>query len=143
MSFDNELVKQINSTEQQMDALLESEISPDLISPLLALPGLRGFWPMSSFNEAGNAYDMSEQGRVMTYNGNPLYNYDGVVPYVALDGIGDFLSRADEAGLDIIGTETYVDGAVHGLTLGGWFYFDNALGSNEKLIAKWDTTAGN
>lgn len=89
----------------------------------LALPMLRGFWPMSSVNESGNAYDLSEQGRTLTYNGNPLYDYDGLAPYIDFDGTGDYLSRADEAGLDITGTETYV--ANPGLTMGGWFALDD------------------
>ncbi|KKM02127.1 hypothetical protein LCGC14_1787550 [marine sediment metagenome] len=104
-----------------------------------ALTGLRGSWPLSSFNEAGNAYDMSEQGRVLTYNGNPVYNYEGLIPYLDFDGTGDFLSRADEAGLDIIGTETFVAAAARGLTIGGWFAFDN-LTREEALIGKWNTT---
>jgi len=114
------------------------ELSPDLVSPFLALPGLRGFWPMSSFNEAGNAYDMSEQGRTLTYNGNPTYNYDGVAPYIDLDGTGDFLTRGDEAGLDILGTETYVAAAVRGLTLGCWAYFNNVAVAAECIMTKGD-----
>lgn len=103
-----------------------------------ALPGLRGFWPMSSFNESGNAYDLSGQGRTLTYNGNPLYNWQSLAPYIAFDGTGDWLSRADEAGLDILGTEAYVGGGVRGLTLGGWFMRQdtNAAG----LICKTDGT---
>jgi len=91
-----------------------------------ALPGLRGFWPMSSFNESGNAYDLSGQGRTLTYNGGPLYNWQGLAPYIAFDGTGDWLSRAEEAGLDILGTESYVGGGVRGLTLGGWFLREDA-----------------
>jgi len=143
MSFSRETIRQINLTEQRIDSLPSPEISADLVSPFLALSGLRGFWPMSSFNESGNAYDLSGQGRVLSYNGNPTYNYDGVVPYIDLDGTGDWLSRADEAGLDILGTETYVAAAARGLTIGGWFYFNNALGATEGMIAKWDSSLGN
>jgi hypothetical protein len=100
----------------------------------LALTGLRGFWPMSSFNENGNAYDLSGQGRILTYNGNPTYNYSSLVPYIDLDGTGDYLSRLDEAGLDILGTETYVAAAVRGLTIGGWFWFDNATEAGQTVL---------
>lgn len=106
-------------------------------SQFLALPGLRGFWPMSSFNEAGNAYDLSGQGRTLTYNGNPTYNHDSLAPFITLDGTGDYLSRADEAGLDILGTEGYVAAGARGLTMGGWFYAtDDASASHEYLMAK-------
>lgn len=128
---------------QQQDAQQEVLAWKSACSAFLALPGLRGFWPLSSFNEAGNAYDLSGQGRTMTYNGDPLYNQVGLASYLAFDGTGDYLSRADEAGLDVIGTESYVASASQGLTMGGWFYFDNAPGSVEGMMAKWDPSLGN
>jgi len=143
MILQREVVKELTDIERQVDMMARPEISSDLISPFMALPGLRGFWPTSSFNETGNAYDLSGQGRTLTYNGNPMYNYDGLVPYIDLDGTGDYLSRADEAGLDILGTETYVAAAARGLTTGGWFYFNNALGATEGMIAKWNSSLGN
>ncbi|NJO31403.1 MAG: hypothetical protein HC874_30490 [Richelia sp. SL_2_1] len=79
---------------------------------------------MSSVQRStGNVYDLSGQGRTLTYNGNPTFNYTGLVPYVSLDGTGDFLSRADETDLDILGTETIYNSAVRGLTLGGVVLF--------------------
>jgi hypothetical protein len=112
-----------------------------VISHMLALPGLRGFWPMSSFDENGNAYDLSGQGRTLTYNGNPTYNYDDLAPYLDFDGTGDYLSRADEAGLDILGTEAYV--ANPGLTLGGWFWLDALpVGTSWGFTGKWLDTGG-
>lgn len=110
------------------------------ISTYLALPGLRGFWPMSAFGPTGNAFDQSGNVRTLTYNGNPTYNYDNLAPYIALDGTGDYLSRADESALDITGTETYAGSP--GLSFAGWYYFDNAAGSTEYMMAK-KATAGN
>jgi len=101
----------------------------------LNLPGLRGLWTMGSFDENGDQYDLSGQGRTLSYNGNPTYSNDGLIPYLALDGTGDYLNRADEAGLDILGTETYIAAAQRGLTLGGWFRFDR-LTAAEFLISK-------
>lgn len=113
------------------------------ISQFLALPGLVGFWPMSSVQRStGNAYDMSGQSRTLTYNGNPTYNiFNNFIPYFDADGTGDFLSRADETDLDILGSETIYASAVRGLTLGGWFYFDR-LATDEGLISK-APSAGN
>ena len=106
------------------------ETAPDIISPFLALPGLRAFWPMSAISEAfpGNApaVDLSGNGRTLTYIGALTYNYDGLVPYADFNGAGDRLDRADEAGLDILGTEFYVAAGARGLTFGGWFYADAA-----------------
>lgn len=93
------------------------------ISMHQALTGLRGFWPMSAVTAGGNALSFagSSQTRALTYNGNPVYQYDGLAPYIRFDGVGDYLSRATEAGLDILGTETYIAAGHRGLTLGGWF----------------------
>lgn len=105
-------------------------------SAFLALPGLRGFWPMSSFDNIPLVHDLSAQDRHLTYNGNPRFNFDGLAPYIDLDGTGDYLSRADEAGLDILGTESYVASAVRGVTLIGWFYPTNAA-LLQPAMAKW------
>jgi len=117
------------------------ETAPDLISPYLALTGLRGFWPMSAFQSNGDCFDQSGNARLLTYNGNPTYNYDGLAPYLEMDGVGDFLERFDEAGLDIIGTETYIDAAVRGLTMGGWIWV-TATGTDDGFMTKWNDLAG-
>lgn len=99
-------------------------------------PGLRGLWLAGSADQTGAMYDYSGQGRTLTYNGNPVLNiYNSLVPYWGYDGTGDFHSRADEAGLDVLGTEGYVGGTVKGLTLGGWFWSD-VLGTRHTLISK-------
>lgn len=111
------------------------------ISAGLMLPALRAFWPMSSADESGNALDLSGQGRTLSYNGNPAYSAVGLAPFLNLDGAGDYLSRADEAGLDITGTETTVGAALRGLTILGWFEAD-AFGAAAGLMGKW-AAAGN
>lgn len=110
------------------------------ITTALKMSGLRGFWPMSSFDENGDAFDFSGQNRTLTYYGNPVYGWDGLVPYIKLDGTGDYLSRADEAGLDILGTETYVENP--GLTIGGWFNSISKGASSTGYFTKWNTGAG-
>jgi len=107
------------------------------VGNFLALPGLRGFWPMSAFDSAGGAQDVSGHGHHLTYNGNPTYNYSNLVPYIDLDGTGDSLSRADEADLDITGTESYVAASVRGLTFGGWFWIDSFTPVVNALMMKW------
>lgn len=106
------------------------------------IPGLVGFWPMSSVQRStGNAFDLSSQTRTLTFNGNPTYNiHNDFMPYIALDGAGDFLSRADETDLDILGTETIYNSSVRGLTLGGWFFVDTIGGGSVQLIGKSNPT---
>lgn len=109
------------------------------VSLIRNLPGVRGAWTMGSFDENGDLRDFANMGRTLSYNGAPTYNYSGLVPYIDLTpGTNDYLSRADEAGLDILGTEAYVAAGKKGLTLGGWFRFDR-LTAAEFLIGKATT----
>jgi hypothetical protein len=111
----------------------------DVISRYLALPGLVGFWPMSSVDMSnGNAHDLSGQGRTLSYNGNPTYNiHNSFVPYIDLDGTGDYLSRADEAGLRITGGESHNASAVQGLTMYCWCNVDVLPAGTGQIIGKW------
>jgi len=111
------------------------------VSAYLALPALRAFWPMSSvdYAVANRALDLSGQGYHLSDNNTPLFNYDSLAPYVEFDGANQYLSRADGGAAtwaDITGTETYVNSAVRGLTLGGWWWIDQSTGSNQHLINK-------
>ncbi len=40
----------------------------NVISMNLGYPALRGFWPMSSADENGHVYDVSGQGRTLTWH---------------------------------------------------------------------------
>ena len=133
---DVERLRRTARSSHQQDALGEAAAWKAACSVMQALPGLRLFVPMSSFDENGDAFDLSGQDRTMSYNGDPTYNYDGLAPYINLDGTGDYLSRADEAGLDILGTESYVAAGARGLTLGGWFWAD-ALQDFDAFLSKF------
>lgn len=114
----------------------------ELYADFKGLPGLRGLWYPGSTDNTGALYDQSGQGRTLTYNGNPTLNvHGGFIPYWDYDGTGDYHSRADEAGLDILGTETIYASAQRGLTLGGWIWLDS-VAANQGFIGKW-TAAGN
>lgn len=113
-------------------------ISPDLISPYLALPMLRGAW-VGSVASGGTWHDISGHGNHLSYQGNPQHSYDGLVPYWDLDGTGDYFNITDAASgndFDVLGTETYVAAAARGLTMGGWAWID-VLGDYERFMAKW------
>jgi hypothetical protein len=107
----------------------------------LGLPGLRGFWPMSSINTTG-AVDLSGQVRNLTRNGGH-FGHDVLIPYYdAVDP--DWLSRGDEPGLDILGTEAYVEAASQGITMGAWIMFDDPAPANtDMIISKGLMTAAN
>ena len=96
-------------------------------SAFQALPGLRGFWPMSSVDENGAAMDLSVQStpRILTLAGGLVYTWFAtalLAPTAFFNGANAYLWRASEAGLDITGTETFNATATRGLSIGGWFY---------------------
>lgn len=114
-----------------------------VFSNFLSLPGLRGLWLPGNVDNTGNVFDVSGQGRTLTYTGNPtikMYNF--VVPYYVLDGTGDYFSRADEAGLDVLGSESYMATAYRGLTLGGWFRWSgvSVAAGDTGLVTKYNAT---
>lgn len=95
------------------------------LAGMYALPGLRGYWPLSSVDENGDVYDLSGQGRLLTNNSSLQFGVSGLAPYAIHDGSADYLSRADEAGLDITGA----------LTVGCWVRV-NALGVDYFVMGK-------
>lgn len=127
---------------RNLEALGNGVFIGNVLASYMALPGLVGFWPMSSVQRStGNAYDLSGQGRTLTYNGNPAYTYfNGLVAYIDLDGTGDFLSRATETDLDIQGSETIYTTGAAGLTIGGWFWADSVAGA-PSFIGKHDNAS--
>lgn len=131
------LVRKVHSLERRLDALVlpEQPLRASMAwrtacSMYQALTGLRGFWPMSAVYDGGNALDLSGNGRTLTRNGSLYYNFDTLAPFIQFDGAGDFLSRADEAGLDILGTEAYIRAIHRGVTIGGWFYPEDTTALN-------------
>lgn len=115
-----QIYSRINALEAGLRRVSGIETPFDPISPFLALPELRGFWPMSSVNESGNPQDISGQGRTLTNNAAAVRAvYNSLVPYVALNGTTQYLNRANEAGLAITGA----------VTLGGWFWFSDSSAS--------------
>ncbi len=105
------------------------------------LLALRGYWNAANVNESGNPYDLSGQGRTLTNNHACLISYTDFGNWMSFDGTNDYLARADEAGLDVLGTEAYVTAAQRGLTFGGWFYPTQAAGTSESMIGKWQGAA--
>lgn len=119
----------MNSVQDEIAAVENFLLTPLTIARFLGLPGLRGFWPMSSVDNAGAVYDLSGQGRTLTNTGTATFAATTPgLPYGVFNGSTQYLSRADEAGLDITGA----------LTFGGWFYSAD-LSSTRGLIGKWGT----
>lgn len=119
-----------------------------IVSNFMAIPGLRGLWTMSSVGTQtsnSNIPDASGNGRELTNVGQALFSgsAQSLRSFGYFDGTNDYLMRADEAGLDILGTETYINSTFNGLTIGGWFNFSALPFTNIKgIMGKW-VDAGN
>jgi hypothetical protein len=113
-------------------------------SAYLAHPVVRAFWPMSAVAYTNpQGLDITANGNHLTNNNSCDFGYDSLVPYVAFDGVNQNLTRADGGAgnwADILGTEAYVLSGQQGLTAYVWCYFDDAVGSNEGILAKGDGT---
>ena len=108
------------------------------VAAVLNLPGLRMAHTMGDIDAGPSIYNVGGQARGYTSNDDPTFGYAGLVPYCALDGTGDYLSRADEAPLDITGGETYVVAAQRGLSMGIWVY-PTVVDATQDIIGKWNT----
>lgn len=128
-----QMQRQIDALAKTLDELKTRERDNgwgSVIGRHLALPNLRGFWPMSSADNTGAMYDMSEQGRTLTWVAPVATGvYSNRVPYSEFNATSN-LFRADEAGLSITGS----------LTFGGWFWVDSSVAASEFFITKWNGT---
>jgi hypothetical protein len=150
MSLTAELLRQVAKSQKVEGFKQPPEVWTSVVNRYLCLPALRGFWPMSSmdYTAASRCIDLSGQGNHLTENGTanqPSWNYAGLIPYTDFDPTDNqHFSRADGGvanWADVTGLEAQVAGAAQGLTVGGWFWLDDAT-ANRELIAKW-TGVGN
>lgn len=113
----------------------------NLTSSHTALPGLRGFWPMSVVGGSGQAQDLA-LGNNLANNNNALFSRSNLVPFCAYNGTNMYHSVADAAAHDIIGSEAYIASAAQGLTMGMWIQYATLPGAATKAFSK-GTTTGN
>jgi hypothetical protein len=117
-----------------------------LISMHLALPSLRGFWPMSVVAGSSTAArDLSSVGLHLTNSGVQYGPGSGHLKYVPVAHFGaassDRLYRTDSADFYVAGTETHLISTGRGLTAGLWVSFDDLGVNNEVLMGQWDSGA--
>jgi len=144
--------KQINLLNAQVKELKERESTPQylfgwsgIISAIMAMPGLRGFWPMSVNRDQGVPNDLSNTGMPLTRNGTPSLTYSipskgAVIPNAIFQSAGgDYYSRADQADLDITGTDNGIGPSNRGITVGCLAWAD-AFTATMGLVSKWAAT---
>lgn len=114
--------------------------APD-ISNYITLPGIRCFWPLGAHLRTAGGSFMTDvlNGFNLTVNAAAQINYSNLIPYVSFNGTTQFLSYVDDPHFDASGTEANI--AQKGLTIGGWFFYDLAVGATSQgLITKDNTT---
>lgn len=115
-----------------------------LVGEYLSLPGLVGLWPggiigNNSSGSLGFLTDISGHGLHLARTGAVVNITDNGVPYVSLDGSTDYYSIADNALMDILGTEAHIVSTQRGMTLGAWVYYDNTASASEMVLSKWSS----
>lgn len=122
------------------------EIGPSIgewLAQMRAAPAMRALWLPGSVNENGDIFDQTHQGHTLTRGGNPLLDiYNDSLPFYDLDGTGDIFSRPDEAGFDILGTESYIVSGYRGLTMGFIGKVDS-FANTHHICGKFSNAAGN
>lgn len=104
-------------------------------------PNLRGLWFPGVLDSSANMYDQSGQGRTLTRVGTPVLKmHNDLVPYMEFFAGTDRYFRADEAGISLIGSETFVDASIRGITMGAWVWDDDTPVSTEGYITQQDGT---
>lgn len=103
------------------------------------LPGMTGYFPMSAVNTAAKAINHAAGGMDLTQTGVCPIGYD-TNAYRQLGNGTNFLYSSLDYTLS--GLETYIETALRGFTIGGWFKFD-ALPSNSSGLISKDGIAAN
>ncbi len=104
----------------------------------IRLPGLEEYWPCGIRTSAGQLAEHGGGGSSLTMFGTVPTGFDGD-SYAHLGNGVNYFNQGSVAG--ITGGETYIDAAIRGLTVGGWFMVDTQpSGSSDTLISR-DGTA--
>lgn len=98
------------------------------------LPGLVGYWPMG-MRAAGNVIEHSGSGFNLSQTGTCPTGYDGNSFTHLGDGTNYVWNSSVQLGLT--GLETWIDSALRGLTIGGWFAIDDFPSNQGGLITKF------
>lgn len=107
--------------------------------------GLRGLWWPGNVFSTGFVPDMSGQANQIVDNIPGAVNIrNGMTPIYPFNGTTQYLSGANAAWNQILGTEARIDATRRGLTFGGWFFNNSIAPANFKgVMGKWNDNAVN
>jgi len=99
----------------------------------LELPALVAWWPGGPSTGINQAKDVPN-GRNLTAAANSIFGYDGH-PYISLDGTsGDYFTVGSFP--SCIGTESWIDPTLRGLTIGCWLYIESHSVTTSGIITR-------
>lgn len=104
----------------------------------IGLPGLTGYFPMSIVDTAAKAVNHAQGGLDLAEVGVCPIGYDGNSYRQLGSGVNYLSSSLDYA---LTGLETYIETAMRGFTIGGWFNVGSLSPSFSGLISKDGGTA--
>lgn len=113
-------------------------IIPETREPFVNLPGLRGYWPMSVVDFLGNAKDHSGASSDLARVGSPQFGH-GSGSYIQCSPVGNYLAGSISAQA-VTGTETWIEPAIRGVTVGAWIRADSSPVSLGGLLGRWSGT---
>jgi len=99
----------------------------------IKLPALEAYFPMSLVGLGGLARNHGE-GVDLQMTGTVTAGYDGN-SYRQLGGGVNYLAVTDGA-FNLTGLETYIEAALRGFTIGGWFKLDSTVAATRGMITK-------
>jgi len=112
-------------------------ISDILTSPgkeiFIGLPGIEGYYPMSVVGASGDAINHSGIDAQLTQVGTAPLGYDGN-SFRSLGSGTNYFSKSSLYGLT--GLETFIDSALRGFTIGGWFFINSFPSGAGGLISR-------
>lgn len=97
------------------------------------LPGIEGYYTMSMVQSSGNIINHTGGGNQLAPVGTVMMGYDGN-SYVQFGSSANYLSKA--GAYPITGLETFIEPALRGLTVGGWFKVDIAPVTASGLVSR-------
>lgn len=128
----------IQEVADTLAAGITVNVTPKPPDPFIGLPGVTGYFPMSIVDTAGKAVNHAKGGLDLSQTGTCAVGYDGNAYRQVGQGTHYLSSNLDYA---LTGLETYIDVALRGFTIGGWFWIDSYPSVAQGIVSKFGVSS--